>query len=621
VSKFSSTNLVSISLTALLLFPQFAAAEPAPAKPMSGAKFQVMPVNQVTVSKKSDPTPLEQDRFRFPAQVYQHGMVVSAEPLASEVGVDILRAGGNAVDSAVATALALAVTLPRAGNLGGGGFLLVRSAPQKVEALDFRETAPAASTRDMLLDDNGNRDKLKATVGGLCVGVPGTVAGLVEAHKRYGKLPWRDVVEPARRLAAQGFSVPAWFHAEVERVDPLLGRFPESRKIFQKSVDGKPTWMPTGSVWQQADLAKTLSTIQAKGAAGFYQGEIANKISHSVVSHGGVMKPEDLANYKPVWRPCVSGEYRGYQVYSMPPPSSGGVHLIQALNVLKGYDLKASGHNSALSMHRIIETLRQVYADRSRWLGDPDFFKVPVAWLTSQAYADQIRAAIPDKKARASSAVEAGNPPTSQGSWNSPVAKSGTYESPQTTHFCVVDEKGMAVSLTYTLNFSYGSGLVADGTGVLLNNEMDDFSAAPGKPNAFGLLGGEANAIQPGKRPLSSMTPTILEKDGQLHAVVGSPGGSRIITVVLQVVLNLLDFELNAQTAVVEPRLHHQWFPDQSEFEQGFSQDSLDLLRAWGHKVVRAESLGHAMVVLRRPDGLLEGGADARRTGGAAAGY
>jgi gamma-glutamyltranspeptidase/glutathione hydrolase len=616
VSKSRLSTLSSVALTVLLLLPQLAAAEP---KSKAGAQLQISAGPRVTVSKKSDPTPLEQDRFRFPSQVYQHGMVVSAEPLASQVGVDILRAGGNAVDAAVATALALAVTLPRAGNLGGGGFLLVRSAPQKVEALDFRETAPAASTRDMLLDSEGNRDKLKATVGGLCVGVPGTVAGLVEAHKRYGKLPWKDVVEPARRLAAEGFTVPAWFHAEVERVDPLLGRFPESRKIFQKTVAGKAEWMPTGSLWQQGDLAKTLAAIQTKGASGFYQGEVAQKISQSVVSHGGVMKTQDLANYKPVWRPCVTGEYRGYQVYSMPPPSSGGVHLIQALNVLKGYDLKASGHNTGLTLHRLIETLRQVYADRSRWLGDPDFFKVPVAWLTSQSYADQIRSAIPDRKARPSATVEPGQPPTSQGP-TAPV-KAAAYESPQTTHFCVVDEKGMAVSLTYTLNFSYGCGLVADGTGVLLNNEMDDFSAAPGKPNAFGLLGGEANAIEPGKRPLSCMTPTILEKGGKLHAVVGSPGGSRIITVVLQVVLNLLDFELNAQTAVCEPRLHHQWFPDQSEFEQGFSQDSLDLLRAWGHKVVRAESLGHAMVVMRRPDGLLEGGADSRRTGGSAAGY
>lgn len=549
------------------------------------------------------PTPVEQDRYRFPSTVAQHGMVVSAEPLASQAGVLVLKGGGNAVDAAVVVALALAVTLPRAGNLGGGGFMLIRSPEGQVYSLDFRECAPAAAGETMLQNAAGDRDEEKATIGGLCVGVPGTVAGLEMALQRFGTLSWKDAVEPARQLASEGFLVPSWLSLEIERIRPNLDRFPDSRKVFLPQ--GQP--LAPGSLWKQPDLAHTLGLIQRRGSAGFYEGEVAEKLVQSVQRHGGVMSLQDLRSYKPRWRPTVSGTYRGYQVDSMAPPSSGGVHLIQALNVLEGYGLKDSGHNSALTLHRLIETLRQCYADRSQWLGDPDFTKIPLKWLTSKDYAGRIRAQIPERQARNSSLVQPGTP--------------AAGESPQTTHFCVVDSQGWAVSLTYTLNFSYGSFLVAEDTGVLLNNEMDDFSAAPGKPNAFGLIGGAANAIAPGKRPLSSMTPTIVQKDGQLVAALGSPGGSRIITVVLQVLLNLIDFDLNAQSAVGESRLHHQWLPDQVDLEQGFSPDTRALLESWGHRVVSAESLGHAMVIVRRPDGMLEGGADPRRTGGSALGY
>lgn len=549
------------------------------------------------------PTPLEQDRYRFPSMVATHGMVVSAEPLASKAGTEVLQRGGNAVDAAVVTALALAVTLPRAGNIGGGGFLLVREPNGKVHALDFRERAPARSTPEMLQDDKGNRDPEKATVGGLSVGVPGTVAGLEMALQRFGTISWKEAVEPARRLAADGFVVPHWLTLEVARVRQGLERFPDSRKVF--FVDGQP--LPRGSVWKQPDLARSLSLIQSQGSKGFYQGPLAEQLVTSVQLHGGIMEMRDLASYRAVWREPIEGDYRGYRISSMPPPSSGGVHLIQALNVLEGYDLVRSRLNSALTLHRLIEALRQCYADRSHWLGDPDFVRVPVGWLISKDYARQIREQIPERRARLSDQLKPGKPAREEG--------------PQTTHFCVVDREGWAVSLTYTLNFSYGSGLVAEGTGILLNNEIDDFSAAPNKPNAFGLLGGTANAIEPGKRPLSSMTPTIVQKEGQLVAVVGSPGGSRIITVVLQVILNLIDFDLNAQSAVAEARLHHQWYPDRVEVEQGFSPDTLDLLRSWGHNVLQTDSLGHAMVIRRLPDGTLEAGADPRRTGGAAEGY
>jgi gamma-glutamyltranspeptidase / glutathione hydrolase len=389
----------------------------------------------------------------------------------------------------------------------------------------------------------------------------------------------------------------------VYRVREMLTRFPSSRQVFFPNGAA----LPTGSVWKQPDLAWSLQQVQQRGVDGFYRGALAQRLASSIQKHGGIMTTEDLADYKAIWRTPVSGTYRGYQIFSMPPPSSGGIHVIQALNVLEGYDVADAGHNSALNLHRLTETLRQCYADRSEWLGDPAYFKVPTEWLISKTYAQKIRSQIPERRARTSASVKPGTP----------VA----VESPQTTHLCTMDENGWAVSLTYTLNFSYGSGLVADNTGILLNNEMEDFVAVPNQPNAFGLLGGKANAVEPGKRPLSSMTPTIVQRNGQLIAALGSPGGSRIITVVLQVLMNLIDYDLNSQTAVADPRIHHQWYPDQVEVEQGFSRDTLDLLRSWGHKVVQVDSLGHAMMIRRLPDGRLEVGADPRRTGGHASGH
>ncbi|MBX3170363.1 MAG: gamma-glutamyltransferase [Candidatus Eremiobacteraeota bacterium] len=549
------------------------------------------------------PTPVEQDRYRFPSAAGRHGMVASPEARASRAGIQVLKEGGNAVDAAVTMAFVLAVTLPRAGNIGGGGFMLIRDPQGKVYALDFRERAPAASTRTMLQDGQGDRDADKATVGALSVGVPGTVAGMDLALKRFGRWDLKRAVAPARKIAETGFPVPSWLTDEVERVRPNLTRFPDSKRIF--FPNGLP--LPTDSVWKQPELASTLAAIQIRGQAGFYEGPVAAKIAKSIQVHGGLMTVQDLKNYKALWREPVHGTYRGYDIASMPPPSSGGVHLIQALNVLEGFPMREDGLNSAINLHRIIETLRQCYADRSQWLGDPDFVKVPVEYLTSKDYAKKIRDQIPDRKARTSEQVA--------------PARIPGYESDQTTHLSVADEKGWSVSMTYTLNFSYGSGLVAEGTGVLLNDEMDDFAAAPNKPNGFGLLGGKANAIEPGKRPLSSMTPTIVQRDGQFVAAVGSPGGSTIITAVLQVILGLVDFDQNAQSAVCEARIHHQWYPDEVNYEQGFSPDTIALLKSWGQNMRRADSIGHCMLVRRLPNGDFEGGADPRRTGGMALGY
>ncbi|MBI3925272.1 MAG: gamma-glutamyltransferase [Armatimonadetes bacterium] len=535
----------------------------------------------------------------FQPVVGRHGMVSAGEILAAQAGLEVLRDGGNAVDAAVTTAFAMAVTLPQAGNVGGGGFMVIRTPEGKVVALDFRETAPAAATRDMFLDNRGKVDRDRATVGARAVAVPGTVAGVLDALDRYGTIKKERAIAPAVRLAEQGFPVSHWLADSLSRTAGTFRRFPESSAIFLPG--GKPP--EPGDRLIQKDLGWTLRQIAERGRDGFYQGPVAEKLVLSMKRHGGLISAQDLVSYRAVWREPVRGTYRGYEVFSMPPPSSGGVHLIQMLNVLEGYPLAESGHNSALTLHRLAEAMRSAYADRSMWLGDPEFFEVPQAWLTSKEYARELRVSIPPSSARRSVDVRPGSPPVP--------------ESPDTTHFSVVDDRGWAVSLTYTLNFSYGSFLVAEGTGVLLNNEMDDFSAAPGQPNAYGLLGGEANSIQPGKRPLSSMTPTIVQKDGRLVAVLGSPGGSRIITIALQTLINLLDFKQNAQTAVSVPRIHHQWYPDVLHYEQGLSPDTLALLRQMGHALEEGPILGQAAAILVRPDGVLEGGADPRREGGA----
>lgn len=545
---------------------------------------------------RAQPPIPEEAPSRFQSTRAHHAMVASAEAQATRAGLEVMRGGGNAVDAAVTTAFVLAVTLPSAGNLGGGGFLLLRTRDGQIQALDFRETAPAATHRDFYLDAQGQVDRQRITLGYQSCGVPGTVSGMETVLKRYGTISLRQAVEPARRLAAEGMLVTRELSDDLARVQDDLRRFPASAAIF----------LPGGRVPEvgdrltQKDLAWSLEQIGETGSAAFYRGEVGQRMIASIQKNGGVMTMADLAAYRVLWRKPVEGTYRGFAVYAMPPPSSGGVHLVQMLNILEGYDLAALGHNSAATLHLLAEAMRSAYADRATWLGDPDFFKVPVDWLTSKGYATDLRAQIKTAVARKSSQVQAGKPPD---------------EPPQTTHFSVVDDHGMAVSLTYTLNFSYGSKAVAEGTGILLNDEMDDFSAAPGSPNGFGLVGGEANSVQPGKRPLSSMTPTILEKEGQLVAVVGSPGGSRIITAVLQAILNVIDFHLNAQSAVAAPRVHHQWLPDELYFEEGISPDTLRLLRSYGHTMSPRNTFGHVQMIWRRPDGWWEGGTDPRRPG------
>lgn len=543
---------------------------------------------------------------RFHPVVAENGMVASQEALATEVGVEILKKGGNAIDAAIATGFALAVTLPRAGNLGGGGFMMIhRSESNETEALDYREKAPAAAFRDMFLGADGNADKEKSRYSGLAVGVPGTVAGFEAAFKKHGsgKVSWADLVEPAIRLAEDGIVVtPDLASSLVARLE-RLGQDEATAKIFYK-----PGLVPyqAGEVLKQPDLAATLRKIAENGADGFYKGDVAEKIAAKVQATGGGMTSEDLASYNAIWRKPVTGSYRGHEVASMPPPSSGGTHIVQILNILEGFPVRETGANSADTIHVMAEAMRRAYADRSEYLGDPDFVDVPVAGLTSKAYADTLRKLISLDKATPSEEVKPADPLP--------------YESNQTTHYSVVDKDGNAVSNTYTLNFSYGVGMTADGTGVLLNNELDDFSAKPGVPNAYGLIGGDANAVEPNKRPLSSMSPTLVFKDGKVLMVTGSPGGSRIITTTLQVIMNVIDHEMNIAEATNAPRIHHQWFPDEIRVEEGLSPDTIRLLEERGHKVALKNVMGSTQSIMK-VDGVLAGASDPRREGALTLGY
>lgn len=551
------------------------------------------------------PAPILSADARLLPVLARSGMVSSQERRASAVGVDILRRGGNAVDAAVAVGFALAVTLPRAGNIGGGGFMLVHLAKTgETIAIDYRETAPAAASRDMFLGPDGKPDPAKSRDSGLSVGVPGTVRGFALAHEKYGsgKLTFAQLIEPAIRLAREGFEV------EDDLADSLPGavakftRHPASAAIFLRG--GKP--LAIGDRLVQADLAGTLEEIATGGPDRFYTGRIATAIADSVRAVGGVMTEADLAAYRAVIRAPVRGSYRGYEIASMPPPSSGGVHLVQILNVLEGFDLGKLGAGSAASLHLMAEAMKPAYADRATFLGDPDRVKVPVKGLTSKKYAETLRLAISLERARRADEVKAGDPLP--------------YESDQTTHYSVVDAEGNAVANTYTLNFSYGMGMVAPGTGVLMNNEMDDFSAKAGAQNAYGLVGGDTNSVHPGARPLSSMTPTILFRDGKPFLVTGSPGGSRIITTVLQVVVNVVDFGMNIAEAVAAPRVHHQWLPDALVVEQGLSPDTVKLLLDRGHRVQPGRTSGSANSIMVTKAGL-EGASDPRQRGTAAVGY
>ena len=533
------------------------------------------------------------------------GMVASQEAQATRVGVDILKRGGNAVDAAVAVGFALAVTLPRAGNIGGGGFMLVhRAATADTIAIDYRETAPAAATATLFLDEKGEAVPQKSRDSGLAIGIPGTVGGLALAHRKYGsgRFSLADLIAPAIRLARDGIIIDNDLADSLGGGAARLGRHAASRAIFFSG--DKP--LTTGDRLVQSDLAATLSAIAAGGPDAFYRGAIAEKIVTATRALGGIMTSQDMADYRVIERKPVRGQYRGYDIFSMPPPSSGGVHLVQILNILEGYDLAALGAGSATGLHLLAEAMKPAYADRAQFLGDPDRVKIPLHGLIDKAYAASLRAKINVDQARKADDIAAGSPPA--------------HESDQTTHFSVVDSEGNAVANTYTLNFSYGVGMVAEGTGVLLNNEMDDFSAKPGAQNAYGLVGSNANSVSPGARPLSSMTPTLVFRNNRLFLVTGSPGGSRIITTTLQVISNVIDHGMNIAEAVAAPRVHHQWRPDFLLTETGQSPDTLRLLEARGHKVVVGSTSGSASSILVTRDGLT-GAGDPRQRGTLAEGF
>lgn len=557
-------------------------------------------------SAQTPTPPILSGEDRFHPVIADNGMVSSQEALATGVGVSILERGGNAVDAAVAVGFALAVTLPRAGNIGGGGFMLVhRAAEDETLAIDYRERAPAAAFRDMFLGADGNPDNEKSRYSGLAVGVPGTVAGLAMAHAQYGSgtLTFADLVAPAIALAEDGFPVSVDLAFSLATYEKRLKADPDAARIFFKP-DGA-LYTP-GEILKQPDLARSLRAIADNGPAGFYTGPIAEAIAARVTEIGGAMTPADLADYEPVVRKPVTGTYRGFEIHSMPPPSSGGVHIVQILNILEGFPIGYLGHNTADTIHLMAEAMKRAYADRSQYLGDPDFVSVPVSGLTSKGYAEALRAEISPNRASASAEIRPGDP--------------APYESNETTHFSVVDKDGNAVSNTYTLNFSYGVRRIATGTGILLNNELDDFSAKPGTANAYGLIGGDANAVAPGKRPLSSMSPTLVFKDGAFVLATGSPGGSRIITTVLQILMNVIDHGMNIAEATHAVRIHHQWLPDEIRVEADLGNDTVRLLEQRGHVVSRNRVMGSTQSILAAGD-RLHGAADPRRPGALAAGH
>tara|TARA_B100000497_G_scaffold47542_1_gene54985 strand:+ start:1428 stop:3143 length:1716 start_codon:yes stop_codon:yes gene_type:complete len=525
------------------------------------------------------------------------GMVVSQRKIASEVGAQILKEGGNAVDAAVATGLALAVVLPRAGNLGGGGFMIIHLKEEDRNiAIDYREKAPSGAFRDLFLDENGNYDKKKAQFSLLSAGVPGSVAGFHHALMNYGTLSWEEVLKPAIRLAEEGFEIPHDLANTLasKRYRARLSSNEAAAKVFYKE---DKSLYKAGEILVQNDLANTLRQLSEFGPDAFYKGEIAKLIVKEMERNGGLITLEDLSNYQIAERKPLNGQYKDYKIVSMPPSSSGGTHLIQMLNMLEEFPIKEMGFGSAESIHILAEVMKRAYADRSKYLGDTDFYKVPSS-LTSKDYAKSLNAFISKDKITPSDEISAGNP--------------FPYESPDTTHFSVMDSFGNAVSNTYTLNFSYGSGMMIPGTGMLINNEMDDFSSKPGTPNGYGLLGSEANAIEGNKRPLSSMTPTIIFKNDEPYMVFGSPGGSRIITTVLQVALNVMDHDMNIAQAVHSPRIHHQWLPEILMIESGFGPDTERLLKEKGYKLYPSSTMGSVQAIMKEGD-YFYGSADPRR--------
>jgi gamma-glutamyltranspeptidase/glutathione hydrolase len=524
----------------------------------------------------------------------QHAMVVTQEPLATDVGVAVLKAGGNAVDAAVAVGFALAVTHPFAGNIGGGGFMLVRFADGRATFIDFREKAPLKASRNMYLDANGKLTK-DSLVGWRASGVPGSVRGFEMAHKKYGHKSWAELLDPAVKLATDGYPVS---YSQSESLHSagttkLLSQFADSKRIFLSAKYGDKLIQP--------ELAATLKRIREHGAAEFYEGDTARKFAAAMEANGGLITLEDLKQYQAVERTPLRGHYRDYEVVTSPPPSSGGIGILQMLGMLEGSGYEKTGAGSAATIHYVAEVMRRFYADRSEYFGDPDFVKMPMHQLLDPRYIASRRNSIDPQHATSSDQLRPGN--------------LAPYEKTETTHYNIVDSEGNAVAVTYTLNGGYGSGVTVPGLGFLLNNEMDDFAAKPGEENLFHLIQGEANAIQPGKRPLSSMTPTILVRDGKPFLVLGAPGGSRIINGVFQVILNVVDFHMNVQDAVDWPRFHHQWMPDQLYLESGISPDTIAILRAMGHKIAPYENTNPVVArveAILNDQGWLQGGADGR---------
>jgi len=556
----------------------------------------------VCLAEERQSAPLLNFDSRIHPSLSTKGMVASQESRATKVGVEILKRGGNAIDAAVAVGFALAVTLPRAGNLGGGGFMMIYNDKTKqVQALDYREKAPKAAFRDMFLDSELNVDKNKARFSVLSAGVPGTVAGLLEAHKKHGSLPIAQLIEPAIKLAE---SLPMSFAMaeSLNRKRKYLSHSKASRETYYKS-DGS-NWS-IGDVIKQPDLAKVLKAISDTNGKSFYRGKTAKKIAEFIQSENGLMTVDDFASYRPVWRKPLKAQFGDATIFSMPPPSSGGIHLVQLMNIIQNFPIEKAGHNTVYSTHMMTEAMKFAYADRSKYLGDPDFVEVPVNKLTSVDYANTIAGKISFDKVLPSKEV-----------------LPGMYisdESPQTTHFSVIDKHGNMVSNTYTLNFSFGSGITVPGTGILLNNEMDDFSSKTGVPNGYGLLGGDANAIEAEKRPLSSMTPVLVLNKGEPWLATGSPGGSRIITIVYNFLLNKMVHGMNIASATVAPRIHHQWYPEVLMLEKGFPLDTAKLLQEKGHKIKFYNPWG-SLQSIEYANGVFYGFSDTRRPGSLAEG-
>ncbi len=530
----------------------------------------------------------------------KNGMVASVSEIASQVGVEVLKRGGNAIDAAVAVGLALAVVWPSAGNIGGGGFMVIRLANGKATTIDYREMGPAAAFRNTYLDDKGEYIKESSTFGHKASGVPGSVAGMAYALEKYGTLKWAQVAEPAHKLAAEGF--PVWYMLErsLKGSQDQLARYPETKRIFLR--DGRP--YETGEIFKQPELAETFARMIKAGPREFYEGKTAQLIEAAMTRalHGkSWITAQDLKNYKVVEREPLRTTYRGHEIITMPPPSSGGIALIEMLNILEKYNLKEMGFGSSAVTHLEIEAMRRAFADRAQFLGDPDFVKVPVAGLTSRTYAEKLAATINPDHASTSQEVGHGNP--------------AAYESDETTHYTVVDKDGNVVTTTTTINDSFGNKITVEGAGFLLNNEMDDFAPKPGSPNAYGLIQGEANAVAARKRPLSSMTPTIILKDGKLWFAVGSPGGPTIINTVMQVITNIIDFGMNIQQAVDAPRVHHQWLPDVITYEPlGLAPDVIKRLQEMGHLFTdKPRYMGDAEgVMIEDKTGVRLGGSDPR---------